>query len=106
MAIEDFYNSMTKRVYTKGLNTKYEQTATSYTDTTINGHIGPRASTEQNTGGKFTIRTQYDCCSDTLCNYADEIIYNSETYRVVDDFIYVMGHHYEGKLEKIDKNVE
>ncbi len=108
MAIEDFYNSMTRRIYTKGKNAQYEQTATVYSDSTINGYIGSRSSNEKETGGKFTIRTLYKFYADTCCNYGDEVIYDSETYRLIDD-MHDAGnklHHYKGILQKIDRQVE
>lgn len=107
MAIEDFYVTMTRRIITKTTNTYYEPTV-SNADSTINGYIGSRSSQEQETGGKFTIRTYYKFYSDTCCNYADEIIYNGETYRLIDDMHDAVnkGHHYKGMLQKIDLGVE
>lgn len=106
MAIQHFYKPMTRRVFTYSQNEQYEQTTT-YTDTTINGYIGSRNSTEQYIG-KETIRTQYKFYSDTMCNYGDEIIYNSETYRIIDDSHDAVNkaHHYKALIEKVDKNVE
>ena len=74
MAIEDFYEPITRRVFITGLNSKYETTKTSYTDTTINGYIGSNSNIEIKTADKDSVKTQYNFYSDTECNYSDEFI--------------------------------
>lgn len=103
MAIEDFYQTLTLKTPTNTLNSMYETTKT-YANTTINGYIGSRNDIEQFVGGKWVIKSQYKCYTDTNLVFGQIITFNSENYRVVSDSQNTIniGHHYKTLVEKME----
>lgn len=103
MAIQDFYVPITLKSYTESVNNKSE-VVKSYTNSTINGYVGSRTDLEQITNGKWTVKTQYRCYTDTNIRYGDLIVYNNETYRVVSDAQNTVNltHHFKSMVEKIE----
>jgi len=102
MAIENYYNSMTRLTPTQNKNNKLEPVRT-YATSSLNAKIGSRSDIEINSQGKITIKTQYKFYSDTLCNERDIIKYNSKFYRLISDMSSAGNklHHYRGYVEKI-----
>lgn len=100
--IEDFYISLTRKTATYSKNSKKENIKTYSSGTTINGYIASRIDIPLMEGGKHTLKTRYKFFSDTLCNFDDVIVYNSENYIVKSDMQNTnnLNHHYFGYLEK------
>ena len=98
--IEDFFVEMTRKTPTYAKNAQYEGVP-SYASTTINAYIGSRSDQEQMMSGKWSIRSQQRFYSDTLCLHGDEIVFDSETYRVIGKMQNTINidHHYKGYVE-------